>query len=284
WLGELTAPRVEHVTIYRDVNPSLREFSCPLGKHASGNFQGPPTAPPRSSPVEVVSRQKVGGYDAVVLKADDANALDEWLVKNGYTSGPEQKAWLKWYTDHRWLLTAFKVSAADGPLRLAPVRLSFSADRPFYPYREPTAATTGKWRPRSLRVFLLAETEYAGNLGTETDPWPGETKWSKMLGFTKTDGVLTAGKLPEGLHGRDWHLTEFEDRSSPRPGTDEVYFSPTRDRSDVERPPIIEKTYVDRVRPRTSLEAVITVFTSLPVLTMIAGLLLLRVVRRRPPA
>jgi hypothetical protein len=218
-----------------------------------------------------------------VLKADDANALDEWLVKNGYSSGPEQKAWLKWYTDHHWVLTAFKVSAADGngPPKLAPVRLSFPADRPFYPYREPKAPDTVKPLSRSLRVFLFAETKYDGTLGIGSDPWPGETKWAKKLDRETSDGALTAGKLPGGLDGRDWHLTEFDDRSSPRPGTDEVYFSPAKDPADVERPPIIVKNYVNRVRPREISTALLTVVTSVPVLAMIAALVVLRLARRR---
>ena len=37
-------------------------------------------------------------------------------------------------------------------------------------------------------------------------------------------------------------VTEFEDRSSPRPGTDEVYFAPAADQSTLERPPIIHTT------------------------------------------
>jgi hypothetical protein len=41
---------------------------------------------------------------------------------------------------------------------------------------------------------------------------------------------------------RDWWLTEFEDRSTPRPGTDEVYFAPAPDQSPVARPPVIAYT------------------------------------------
>ena len=36
-------------------------------------------------------------------------------------------------------------------------------------------------------------------------------------------------------------LTEFEDHSTPRPGTDEVYFKPDADQSPVARPPIIQE-------------------------------------------
>jgi hypothetical protein len=40
------------------------------------------------------------------------------------------------------------------------------------------------------------------------------------------------------LRSRDWVLTEFEDHSARRPGTDEVYFRRDEDQSRIERPPV----------------------------------------------
>ena len=57
---------------------------------------------------------------------------------------------------------------------------------------------------------------------------------------------MTKAKLGEAFApDKAWFLTEFEDRSSPRPGTDEVYFGPAPDQSPVERPPIIQYEYID---------------------------------------
>jgi hypothetical protein len=50
-----------------------------------------------------------------------------------------------------------------------------------------------------------------------------------------TDELALLAPKPAG----GWWLTEFEDRSSPRPGTDEVYFAPANDTAVVERPPKI---------------------------------------------
>jgi len=42
------------------------------------------------------------------------------------------------------------------------------------------------------------------------------------------------GKLPQNTY-----LSVFEDKSSPRPGTDEVYFAPSKQQGTVELPPKI---------------------------------------------
>jgi hypothetical protein len=140
--------------------------------------------------------------------------------------------------------------------------MSFKADRPFYPYREPeTEQTKPATEARLLRVFFAAPVRYAGKLGDGTKPWPGQTVWAgpvdaphwtalyQKLAPTQvpTNGVKPALVLPvaDGL----W-LTEFEDRSAPRPGTDEVYFEPAADQSPVARPPhVITSTRTVMVTP-----------------------------------
>ena len=52
-------------------------------------------------------------------------------------------------------------------------------------------------------------------------------------------GAAGKGKLPASVGTREWHLTEFTDPSSPRPGTDELYLTKATDQSPVERPPLI---------------------------------------------
>ena len=49
--------------------------------------------------VEVLAAKRVGGYDAVVLKANDADALAEWLNKRGYEVRPALARWLKPYVN-----------------------------------------------------------------------------------------------------------------------------------------------------------------------------------------
>jgi hypothetical protein len=260
----------------------------PGAKFAASDAAGAPKSAPRAGGVDVLETKRVGDYDAAVLvfRAGDgdnsgpkegAEALTKWLQKHGYEATPATAKWLEWYVQNGWCLTAFKVSGApnaDGPqppktekgpplpprdLNLKPVRMSFRTEKPFYPYREPEVAPTGPptGGTRKLRVFVAAESRYEGKLGDGANPWPGRTVWAgkpnaATLGsvFTTASGKPDGAKAPFQLpaSGEGFTLTEFEDASSPRPGTDEVYFAPAADQAPVERPPHVVNTvrYVER--------------------------------------
>jgi hypothetical protein len=141
--------------------------------------------------------------------------------------------------------------------------MSFKAGKPFYPYREPEAEQQkAAGEPRLLRVFLAAPGRFAGTLGDGPKPWPGATLWSGPVDAGRWTGVYTHADLTDPPRGKErppvnlpreaygYWLTEFEDHSSPRPGTDEVYFEPDLDQSPVARPPrVITSTKVVTVTP-----------------------------------
>ena len=239
-LSRVTAPRT--VVEYRDP-----EFGCGMKRNVT--MVAGAAAP--DAAVQVLARQRVGAFDAAVLKADDPKALREWLLTNGYDARPELEGWLNVYTANKWVVTAFKVAAdvkpaAGGaaPLSIdgSVVRMSFQTDTPFFPYREP-ADQRATARPRSLRVYVLADARFDGRLGDGSAGWPGRAVWADRIDAGTFAVVAKAGKLPDGLAGRDWWLTEFEDESSPRPGTDEVYFVRSPDQSTLERPPHVRYSY-----------------------------------------
>lgn len=245
-------------------------------------------APALGSAVRVVDRKRVGAFDAAVLKADDPRALRGWLEENGYEARLQLEQWFEAYTANKWYLTAFKVATETGgptppggakTVTNSAVRISFPTDTPFYPYREPVdarTATAGGGASRTLRVFVLTDSRVTGRIGKgdPNAPFPGRTVWANSLDAGRLTAVTTAGKLPALPGNRHWHLTEFEDRSSPRPGTDEVYFSPSADQSAVERPPLVGYEYYDApVWPWVSAAV------GAPVL--VAGLIVWRVLRRK---
>jgi hypothetical protein len=255
--------------------------------------------------VEVLEKKKIGDYDVAVLKADDAGKLREWLEKNGYDARPQLTEWLKFYTDNKWILTAFKISA-DRVSKAAitppstgktspnkgsspssspnanpiPFRLSFQTDRPFYPYREPAdqRLVSPDMSPpsRLLRVFFVSDTRFAGTLGDKPE-WPGKAVWANKLDPTTFDTVAKGSKLPTELNGRPWFLTEFEDSSSPRPGTDEVYFAKSADQATVERQPVTVYEYRESPTPET----VLGILVAIPVVLLIVGLLVRRSLKKK---
>jgi hypothetical protein len=277
YLDRATAPRT--VVEYRDP-----EFGCGMKRVTMSEGVAAPNAAPDS--VQVLARQRVGAFDAAVLKADDPKALREWLLKNDYDARPELEGWLKAYTANKWIVTAFKVAAdvmgkpaADGKPALSitgsAVRMSFRTDTPFFPYREPEDQRATA-RPRSLRVFLLADARFDGKLGDGSSRWPGRTMWANHLDKGTFEAVARAGKLPDGLAGRDWWLTEFIDESSPRPGTDEVYFSRSPDQSTLERPPNV----VTKYRTWPAWVGIVAVVGTTVVLVALLGLVTWRLMRR----
>jgi hypothetical protein len=252
-LTDITKPKIEYRTRTADIG-------CAGAKFAASEAAG------KSDGVMVLQAGRVGDHDVVSLKFDPkagtveqgAHALADWLVRFGYGFGTTLKEWVEPYVKNGWVITAFRIAgqrpeesstratgrSRDGRdthgLRVKPVRLSFKADRPFYPYREPADMRTASPNPhgRMLKIYFVADKRFSGTIG-ESTPFPGRTAWSDKLQDAERIDVIAKAKLLENAGPKEWHLTEFEDRSSPRPGTDEVYFAPSADQSTVARPPII---------------------------------------------
>lgn len=207
---------------------------------------------PSAGPVRVVAEQTVAGMDAVVLQADNPDDLGKWLADHDYQFRPELRDWLEKYTTAKWYITAFKISAAtkeseskERELSSKAVRMTFQTDRPFYPYREPVDMRDERAQnhDRFLRLFVLAQTQMEGGLGVERTSWPGRTVWSNPLDAVQAKSLEGLLKLPTALGSgtNQLWLTELEDYSSPRPGTDEIYFAPAETPSTLERPWINEE-------------------------------------------
>jgi hypothetical protein len=208
----------------------------------------PPTAG-TAEPVRVLDEARVGGYDAVVLEADDAKALSDWLTKNGYDFSAELTGWADHYIKLKWKITAFKVARdkdkAETPgIATSAVRMTFQTEQPFFPYREPEAkekeaAAKAAPQDRLLRVFFIGEKRMDGKLEGAAEAWPGHSIWSNKLTEENRKHLLEQLKLPADTAPATWWLTEFEDNSSPRPGKADVVFSPAEKQDPIAPPPII---------------------------------------------
>ncbi len=210
-----------------------------------------PTA--ASAPVvRVLEERRVGAFDAAVLEADDAGALASWLRERGYDERPSLTEWLGPYVAKRWIVTAFKIAdaSATADAGLDPetkaavtvprslgggtVRMTFTTERPFFPYREPQdqrdARTISLSPSRALRVFYVGDTRADATIGDGTTAFRGKTSWAGPL----PPHIALPVATPAGA----W-LTAFEDDASPRPGVDELWLDPAKDRSPVLPPPIV---------------------------------------------
>jgi hypothetical protein len=189
------------------------------------------------APVEVLETKRVAGFDAAVLRADDAGALRGWLEANGYPSRAALVAWLEPYVAQRWTVTAFKVARAEGaPAATGTVRMSFATERPIFPYREPgDAAAQGG---RSMRLYVVGPARMLAEAGSA--PWGAKAEFARAR-----DGLagLLAGAVPAGMAIPGGWLTSYLDTAKKRPDADLVFTaSPTS--PEVVPPPIVVPVYM----------------------------------------
>ncbi len=229
-LGKITEPG----TVQRIVKQHP-QVACSGSASSSPGFT-------RSPAVTVVEQKRVGAFDTSILKATDGAALQDWLKKNGYSTRPALEAWFAEYIRLGWYIAAFKIAGGNQTVESAntPVRISFKTDVPVYPYREPLDQKYFRTKPyyaRLFRLFVLSDARVEGKLGLGANEvsFVGKTVWSKPVESGIIAEALAAGKFP--ALNCSWHLTEFEDMSNPRNGTDDLYFTKAPSQEYVERPP-----------------------------------------------
>jgi hypothetical protein len=314
-LATITQARVEYQEVVEE-RPVQFMPGCGLllEKRAEFGAADKSEALPRAGGVDVLEQKRLDDYDVAVLKfrkgdgdtpKSGADQVALWLVNHGYEAPPAIEKWLEKYVKDEWCITAFKIAMpapkkdGNGPnahppaqrndLRAKPIRMSFKVEKPFYPYREPENEQnrqTGE--PRLLRVFFASAARYEGKLGGDK-PWAGQTVWAGPAEAPRWAGLFRQAKLnePPVKDGKPvfeapkaeglW-LTEFEDKSSPRPGTDEVYFSPSANASPVERPVVIvTKTKIVTYTPWWH----VAVLLGLPLALLLGGLAMWRVFARK---
>ncbi len=257
-LAKITAPVV--VDKPRPSNPG-----CGIG------CSSPPGYKAASSKVDVLAEKHVAGYNAAVLAANDATALGDWLREHGYDFPPELVDWAGVYARAGWIVTAFKVARVepDAPrAATSAVRMSFSTEHPFFPYREP-ARQPGASSPGESRmqpIYFLGQERMQGAQGFEGDgPWPGKTVWANRVSDADREQILKALVLPGNTRPESWYLTEFEDESSPRPGSADLFFSRSENQKPVAREPYVR--YVSAGAPDCVMGYALATFLFLPLFT-----------------
>lgn len=169
--------------------------------------------------VTVVEQSKVKGLDYAVLQASGGKELSTWLEQNEFVSYPELAPWAEHYAKEDAFFVAFKyeLPRAGQAAEALPgaVRITFTTDRPFYPYREPKPQ--GGPGGRSLRLFVLGEgpvsTTVAGS------PWATTATFSDAIPSHEATNLETF--LPGArVSSKATHLTAFDDTTVERPAGD----------------------------------------------------------------
>ena len=197
-----------------------------------------------SAGAEVVNRTQVAGMDVAVLKASDPAALNAWLTANDFETRPGLIEWAKYYVERKWVFTAFKylrieekeLAGDEGHLNAMrklkganhgrlpiletkTVRLSFAAEKAYYPYREPVDT---ELLQRELEVYVIAPTpvSVAGLPGG-----PNSSNFFRKLPSVEYDGPRAgfADTLPVNQLPKSLFITKFTDGMLKRPNLDVVF-------------------------------------------------------------
>ena len=164
--------------------------------------------------VELIDQYVVGDYEVSVLKATDGGSMLGWLEANGYTNRPAMEDWLDHYAKMGWYFAALKFvrpEDAQTPATNA-VRVSFTTDVPFYPYKMPSDTwPKGHYRPIALYFVTsgVARAFYRDGGGD----WEAEVRWSGALprdeAVALASGIgLVPEDIPEGATLTAFHNTE----------------------------------------------------------------------------
>jgi hypothetical protein len=234
-LEEVTAPEIEYRNEYEPVPIGCTMLPFALLSTRTG---APVSA---GAPVRVLEETRVAGMDAAVLAADDAGALASWLSAHGFDFRDSLKRWVAPYLEKKWVITAFRYArpgaeradAAGSSLTSEAVRISFPADVPVYPYREPDDApqTTG----RELHLFVVADTAVDGAMGELGGaPWEVQRPFAAPVdrgACEDGDGVARCGVASTGMGdgtrgpcdptpGQRRRVPAVEDRGRDAPSAD----------------------------------------------------------------
>ncbi len=109
--------------------PALDSSSCGGG---FSSFSGPPAVRVRSLPVpevNVFKEESVGPFDYVVLNAESAEDLNNWLRVNGYRVVAGSDEVVQAYLDEGIQLLALKLSPTAVASQVEPIKLTYTDDR-----------------------------------------------------------------------------------------------------------------------------------------------------------
>jgi hypothetical protein len=206
---------------YPDLTPLVLMPFMPDFRGARGKTVAPA--------VRVLETAHVAGFDAVVLEADAAAPLAEWLKSHQFEVRPAVTEWIKPYIERHWKVTAFRFTGGKGEkVGTKAIDLAFTTDEPIFPYRVPTDLLAPAGKGSLLRVYYVGDEPVDGFLGKDRTPWAaGTRRYARPLERTRgiSRSFLEYFELPKADLPENGWLCMFEDNTWPG-GTEDLHFRP----------------------------------------------------------
>ena len=184
--------------------------------------------------VVVISQQRVGDFDTVILTADNPMALTDWLDERGYHHSITDNTILQSYIDQKWIFTAMRLNAdvlADSGVRDAsllsfsidPILLTYTAETLTYPLRLTSISAR---QGADVTVYTLssykmgfpgAEVEYANRI-TDRERNAIRGRYPTVASFIGAQRYLTRLRrtFARTEMGRDFELVRHPNDSEFR--------------------------------------------------------------------
>lgn len=194
------------------------------------------------SDVEVVKAERVGIYDAKVIRGQSAEALTAWLEENGFNFNDDDRQAFQDYVDRGWCFVTAQVRpnpGTDGGKiafegMVAPLILKFDTDRPIYPLA--LTATAGTETEVLIYTYSPARLACGGRL---TLRYADREALQGVLVLQLADGKTNKWPLPEYFTIKPKALCKFKGRLTPAQMRQDLRFTSTSD-----NPPYRERRIV----------------------------------------
>jgi MYXO-CTERM domain-containing protein len=156
WIASLDASTQTVVQAPASNCPNVSGGGCAFAGGASNSALSSPAGGEDNS-VQVISESVVGPYDAVTLKADQGQALGDWLRANGYAIPDAIQPTIDAYTNEGFDFIALKLRPGQGVQAMQPVRVVTPGAGASLPLRMVSA---GIGPNVGIVLFILGEGRY----------------------------------------------------------------------------------------------------------------------------
>lgn len=170
--------------------PDRVSFGCSASRAEAapmaGMFDASPSAQmsDREDPVQVLDTSSIGPYAAELVTSTDADALYEWLEKNGYQQDPAARPILEHYVASGFKFLGLKLQSGMNVGDLRPLALTLSEDAPCVPLRLTAIAAT---EDMPITIYILGQHRAIPKnaLHAVVNPraisWPGGTNYDQVV-------------------------------------------------------------------------------------------------------
>ena len=199
----------------------------PHGIGCSAPSEMAAAASSKSAGVEVLQDVQVGDFRAQTLKSSDASALEKYLKENRFVASQDILDWVKFYTDKKWLLTAFRVNQISSEAEVEqfgfdPIMMKFKTDQPFFPYFVPES---NRSKESELDLYIVGSAPATNSVTRDANY---VRSWDSSIPKETLAQLESTLKVPAGSFSKLDHVSAFEQLPFAVAAKDDgyIYFEP----------------------------------------------------------